>query len=48
MSLQPVYLASAKNLKAFLEALRHAQAPEKIGLKVTDRRRTSGGGDRPA
>ena len=36
MSLQPVYLVAIKNLAPFLEALRHAQAPEKVGLKFID------------
>lgn len=32
MAMQPVYLVSVKNLGKFLEALRHAQAPEKLSL----------------
>jgi hypothetical protein len=36
VALQPVYLIAAKNLPPFLEALRHAQAPEKIGLKFIE------------
>lgn len=36
MALQPVYLVAAKNLSKFLDALRHAQAPEKIGLKFVE------------
>ena len=30
MALQPVYLVATKNLSKFLNALRHAQAPEKV------------------
>lgn len=33
MPLQPVYLVAAKNLTKFLEAVRHAQTPEKLNLK---------------
>lgn len=36
MALQPVYLVSAKNLGKFLEALRHAQAPEKFSLRFLE------------
>ncbi len=36
MALQPVYLVAAKNLGPFLEALRRAQAPEKVALKVLE------------
>lgn len=36
MALQPVYLISAKNLTKFLETLRHAQAPEKFGLRFLE------------
>jgi hypothetical protein len=36
MSLQPVYLVAIKNLGPFLEALRHAQAPEKLGLRFLE------------
>jgi hypothetical protein len=36
LALQPVYLIAIKNLKPFLEALRHAQAPEKVGLKFIE------------
>jgi hypothetical protein len=36
VALQPVYLVAAKNLGSFLEALRHAQAPEKVGLKFIE------------
>jgi hypothetical protein len=36
MALQPVYLVAAKNLEPFLEALRHAQAPEKVSLKFIE------------
>lgn len=36
MALQPVYLVAIKNLAPFLEALRHAQAPEKIGVKFIE------------
>jgi hypothetical protein len=31
-----VYLVAVKNLGPFLEALRHAQAPEKVGLKFVE------------
>ena len=36
MALQPVYLVAAKNLGKFLEALRHAQAPDKVTLKFIE------------
>jgi len=36
MALQPVYLVSAKNLGKFLDAVRHAQAPEKVVLKFVE------------
>lgn len=36
MALQPVYLVAAKNLGPFLQALRHANAPEKVGLKFVE------------
>jgi hypothetical protein len=36
MALQPVYLVASKNLAPFLEAIRHAQAPEKVGLKFLE------------
>ena len=36
MPLQPVYLVAAKNLRPFLEALRSAQAPEKVSLKFVE------------
>jgi hypothetical protein len=36
MALQPVYLVAIKNLAPFLEALRHAQAPEKIGVRFIE------------
>ncbi|MBL9077235.1 MAG: DUF5343 domain-containing protein [Planctomycetes bacterium] len=36
MPLQPVYLIAIKNLGPFLEALRHAQAPEKVALKFIE------------
>lgn len=36
MAIQPVYLVAAKNLAPFLEALRHAQAPEKVALKFVE------------
>lgn len=36
MALQPVYLVAAKNLSTFLEAIRHAQAPEKMSLKFIE------------
>ena len=34
--MQAVYLISAKNLAKFLEAVRHAQAPEKLTLKFIE------------
>lgn len=34
--MQPVYLVSVKNLARFLEALRHAQAPEKVALRFIE------------
>jgi hypothetical protein len=34
--MQPVYLVSIKNLTKFLEALRHAQAPEKVTLRFIE------------
>jgi hypothetical protein len=34
--LQPVYLVSIKNLSKFLEALRHAQAPDKVSLRFVE------------
>lgn len=36
MPMQPVYLVSVKNLGTFLEALRHAQAPEKVALRFVE------------
>jgi hypothetical protein len=36
MAMQPVYLVSMKNLTKFLEALRHAQAPEKVALRFIE------------
>ncbi len=36
MPLQPVYLVAAKNLGPFLDALRTAQAPEKVTLKFLE------------
>lgn len=36
MAMQPVYLVSVKNLTKFLEALRHAQAPEKVTLRFIE------------
>jgi hypothetical protein len=36
VALQPVYLVAAKNLRPFLEALRPAQAPEKLNLKFIE------------
>lgn len=36
MALQPVYLVAAKNLGKFLDALRHAQAPDKLTLKFVE------------
>jgi len=36
MAMQPVYLVSVKNLKKFLEALRRAQAPEKVGIRFIE------------
>jgi hypothetical protein len=36
MAMQPVYLIAIKNLAKFLEALRHAQAPEKVGLRFVE------------
>ena len=36
MAMQPVYLVAVKNLPKFLEALRHAQAPEKITLRFIE------------
>lgn len=36
MAMQPVYLVSIKNLGKFLEALRHAQAPEKVALRFVE------------
>jgi hypothetical protein len=36
MAMQPVYLVSVKNLARFLEALRHAQAPEKVALRFIE------------
>lgn len=36
MALQPVYLVAIKNLAPFLEALRHAQVPEKIGVRFIE------------
>lgn len=36
MGLQPVYLVAIKNLPPFLEALRRAQAPEKVGIKFIE------------
>lgn len=36
MALQPVYLVAAKNLGPFLDALRQAQAPEKVALKFIE------------
>ena len=36
MPLQPVYLVAVKNLGPFLDALRHAQTPEKVGLRFVE------------
>lgn len=36
MAMQPVYLVSVKNLAKFLEALRHAQAPDKVTLRFIE------------
>src|SRR6266852_5925465 len=36
MPLQPVYLVSAKNITRFLDAIRHAQTPEKMNLKFVE------------
>ncbi len=36
MALQPVYLVSVGNLGKFLEALRHAQAPDKFSLRFIE------------
>jgi hypothetical protein len=36
MAMQPVYLVAVGNLSKFLEALRHAQAPEKLNLKFVE------------
>jgi hypothetical protein len=36
MAMQPVYLVSVKNLGKFLDALRHAQAPEKVALRFVE------------
>jgi hypothetical protein len=36
MPLQAVYLVSAKNLDKFLEAIRHAQPPEKFALRFIE------------
>ena len=36
MPFQPPYLVAAKNLAPFLEALRHAQAPEKVTVRFIE------------
>lgn len=36
MAFQPPYLVASKNLGRFLEALRHAQAPEKISVRFLE------------
>ena len=36
MPFQPPYLVAAKNLTLFLEALRHAQAPEKVTVRFIE------------
>lgn len=36
MAMQPVYLVSVGNLARFLEALRHAQAPDKLALRFIE------------
>lgn len=36
MPMQPVYLISVSNLPRFLEAIRHAQAPEKFTIKFVE------------
>jgi hypothetical protein len=36
MAMQPVYLVAINNLGKFLEALRHAQAPEKLSLRFIE------------
>ncbi len=36
MAMQPVYLVAVNNLPKFLEALRHAQAPEKVSLRFVE------------
>ena len=36
MAMQPVYLVAIKNLPKFLDALRHAQAPDKLSLRFVE------------
>ena len=36
MEFQPVYLVAVKNLRPFLEAVRRAQAPEKVNLRFIE------------
>jgi len=36
MAMQPVYLVAVKNLPKFLDALRHAQAPDKLSLRFVE------------
>jgi hypothetical protein len=36
MAMQPVYLVAVKNLPKFLDALRHAQAPDKLSLRFLE------------
>ncbi|MBX3435637.1 MAG: DUF5343 domain-containing protein [Pirellulales bacterium] len=36
MAMQPVYLVAINNLPKFLDALRHAQAPEKLTLRFVE------------
>ncbi len=37
MAFQPPYLVASKNLGPFLEALRHAQAPEKVSVRFFEK-----------
>ena len=36
MAMQPVYLVAINNLRKFLDALRHAQAPDKLTLRFVE------------
>ncbi len=36
MAMQPVYLVAVRNLPKFLDALRHAQAPDKLSLRFIE------------